>query len=841
MDWKELSKKHFASECWALSAIVTCCVVSIIGELCAANNRILLEVPNYDSISLVIIQIQATIQTLSIALLALASGYAADSHMGIHYNRYLFQIKPRIFRQRTIVIMLIALLAVNLFFHMLGWYNIVTGIFAFACILVSMSAWEIYGIFVGNTQIREEIEAYTGYLASKDRPLNDRISALHTFCGGWKDCMETQSNREFDQYMTVYRVFLNSLLMEQPAQARECLQAEAASLIATFGRSMNQTVRERGLVFLSSCYTEMCGTIRSNKNLPCEGGIHILHEASYDVIKLIRSLPVRCIEQHFAWFDFLEYVLVANLHYGDPDENEFRDIVDLSSLMGYYITEHKTDEHDDRFWGRLLENAEELLSVPVEHSQRAQELFETVKYTYAVRLIQGGMLNLLKDFLYQKALRNAFQIKTISGGRLVLKVHCYLYYLSEYETTDCVLPERKKDCTAFLEDTEVQSLFFYALEQIGYLDDKHTRRYCTPGYLFTAELVDHSYHTLMRDELYPRFARGKVLMMDAVVMDFITFCGLHIHGSLYDSTILERMIPDDKALSFYHRFIRNSDAKPRLIRFYQLLGKDNYEHTSGMLLRALEKLLKEKIKRSQINNAEQMQRAYDADDGKPAALQHACKRIQEHLNRTFSDFLFEGTGEEAYVKIRYQPMMLETDTDIGKIIEDHLSLWSRVLIGGLCDALKRLGAVYVRSSRDFLDDQQLIKYLENEAFAEFIGSESVFRTKEFRNRTLITDILKSKTCIPDDYTQCALLLKKACVRICIQNVRIGVHPAVIRDCSVTQKGSSYRFSPIDGIELDFSNEELEGFLHDSRKVYDILYEVTIRREAGIIGDVFYSD
>lgn len=841
MDWKELSKKHFASECTTLSAIVICCVVSIIGELCAANNRILLEIPNYDSISLVIIQIQATVQTLSIALLALASGYAADSHMGIHYNRYLFQIKPRIFRQRTIVITLIALLAVNLFFHMLGWYNIVTGIFVVACILVSMSAWEIYGIFVGNTQIREEIEAYTGYLASKDRPLNDRISALHTFCGGWKDCMKTQSNREFDQYMTVYRVFLNSLLMEQPAQARECLQAEAASLIATFGRSMNQNVRERGLVFLSACYTEMCGTIRSNKNLPCEGGIHILHASSYDVIKLIRSLPVRCIEQNFAWYDFLEYVLVANLHYSDPDENEFRDIVDLSSLMGYYITEHKADDYDDRFWGRLLENAEELLSVPVAHSQRAQELFETVKYTYAVRLIQGGMLNLLKDFFYQKALRNAFQIRTISGGRLLLKVHCYLYYLSEYETTDCVLPELKKDCTAFLQDTEVQSLFFYALEQIGYLDDKYTRRSCAQGYLFTAELIDHIYHTLMRDELFPRFGRGKTIMMSAVVMDFITFCGLHIHGLLYDSTILERMIPDEKATSFYLRFLRNSDAKPRLIRFYQLLGKDNYEHTSGMLLRALEKLLKEKIKRSQINNAEQMQRAYDADDGKPAALQHACKRIQEHLNRTFSDFLFEGTGEEAYVKIRYQPIMLETDTDIGKIIEDHLSLWSRVLIGGLCDALKQLGAVYVRSSRDFLDDQQLIKYLENEAFAEFIGSESVFRTKEFRNRTLITDILKSKTCIPDDYTQCALLLKKACVRICIQNVRIGVHPAVIRDCSVTQKGSSYRYSPMDGIELDFSKEELEKFLHDSRKVYDVLYEVSIRREAGIIGDVFYSD
>lgn len=166
MDWKEQSKKHFVSECVILFAIFVCCVTSVISELCAANNIILLEILNFDAISLVIIQIQATVQTLSIALLALASGYAADSHMGIHYNRYLFQIKPRIFRQRTVVITLIALLVVNVFFHMLGWYNIVTGIFAVACIFVAVSAWEIYGIFVGYTQIREEIEAYTAYLSS---------------------------------------------------------------------------------------------------------------------------------------------------------------------------------------------------------------------------------------------------------------------------------------------------------------------------------------------------------------------------------------------------------------------------------------------------------------------------------------------------------------------------------------------------------------------------------------------------------------------------------------------------------------------------------------------------
>lgn len=111
----------------------------------------------------------------------------------------------------------------------------------------------------------------------------------------------------------------------------------------------------------------------------------------------------------------------------------------------------------------------------------------------------------------------------------------------------------------------------------------------------------------------------------------------------------------------------------------------------------------------------------------------------------------------------------------------------------------------------------------------------------YRNREYIMDNLKLNVCVLEEYTQSALLLKKAGVRICIQNVRIGVHPAVIRDRSVTKKGSSYWYCPIDGIELDFSKEGLEKFLHDSRKVYDILYEVSIRRDAGIIGDVLYSD
>lgn len=832
MDWKEIAKKHLQLECMALFALILCLAAGAVSEVCAAHDIFWLRFANFDTISLAIIQIQATVQTLSIALLALTSGYMTNSYMGIHFNRYLFQIKPRIFRQRAVVIALMVLLVANVFFYMAGWYNVVTGVFVAACILVCVCAWEIYGIFMGNTQITAEITAYIKYLASSGEMQDHRIAAFGAFCDGWKDCMESQSNREFDDYLSVYGLFQNALLQES-SQARQTIQGEAASMIAAFGRSMSRSVRERGLVFLTQCYAQICKTIDNHRFFPAAGSVRILDKAFGDIVQLVQSLPLGSVEKHFDWFDFIYLVLKTNLRLGYEKENEFEALVDLSGFMGFYLTEHRKEGYNQQFWGSPLEKAEELLFGFRRDEQTAREMYEKVKFVYAVRLIQGGMFPLLKESFYQKALFNSRLVQTEPGARLILKVHCYLYYLAEYEISECVRPELQSDCAAFLRDGTIQSLFGYALECIGNLDDKQVRRGRSEGYVFTADLIHRMYNELRRAELYPLSGRAKIMVMDTVVKDFVIFCGLYIYDYLFGSSILERLIPDDAAPGYYAHFLQDPKTTGRLDTFLKLVACKDRKADAKRLLQVLESALFPIVKRNALRSAEQKQEAYEAETSRTEILKKVSCQIHQHLNQTFEGFLYQPQREEACVKIRTSSLHLMTDMELEKWLTKNLETWSREFAAGLCQTLIRLGAVRVRSLHDFADAQELVNYMQTADLSEVIDPWEVL------SDGTLDSLIQRKTSLFADDESGILLLKKAGLRFCIRRVKIAVHCPVPREYKYPKNRKNYPIPVVNGITVDFTREELEKYLHDSRKVYDILFEISIRRAPGIIGDVFY--
>lgn len=88
MDWKDLRRRVQKEELRFTILMIVIFFVALAGEILVKNGKTLIYVLDFDSVSLVIIQIQATVQTLSIALLALVTGRSADSYMGVNYNDF---------------------------------------------------------------------------------------------------------------------------------------------------------------------------------------------------------------------------------------------------------------------------------------------------------------------------------------------------------------------------------------------------------------------------------------------------------------------------------------------------------------------------------------------------------------------------------------------------------------------------------------------------------------------------------------------------------------------------------------------------------------------------------
>lgn len=320
---------------------------------------------------------------------------------------------------------------------------------------------------------------------------------------------------------------------------------------------------------------------------------------------------------------------------------------------------------------------------------------------------------------------------------------------------------------------------------------------------------------------------------DTVVRDFVIFCGLYIYHYLFGSAILERLIPDDSAACFYTHFLENKKTAGRLDTFLELAACKDRRADAKQLLQVLKSTLCPIMKRYALRSAEQEQAAYEADTGRTEILKKVSRQIHQYMNQTFADFLYPPQGEEACVKIRTRSQHLTTDMKPEKWLTRNLETLSREFAEGLCQTLIRLGAVRVGSLHDFADAQELVNDMQTGDLSEVMDPWKVLRDGT------LDSLIQGKTSLFADDEPCILLLKKAGLRFCIRRVKIAVHCPVPREYKCPKNGKNNPFSVVNGITVDFTREELEKYLHDSRKVYDILFEVSIHRTPGIIGEVLY--
>ena len=72
-------------------------------------------------------------------------------------------------------------------------------------------------------------------------------------------------------------------------------------------------------------------------------------------------------------------------------------------------------------------------------------------------------------------------------------------------------------------------------------------------------------------------------------------------------------------------------------------------------------------------------------------------------------------------------------------------------------------------------------------------------------------------------------LKNNALYVKLNNVAVKITSPVLEDMGVQKNKETglYKYSPIQGIELDFEENELQGFLHDERKIVEVYINVTI--------------
>lgn len=146
-----------------LAFISIVCMLGISSDLLVFNiipNFMISKVEDFPAFVMMIYQLQVTITTLSIALIALMSGASHETVYGVPVAHYIMQLKPRFLKHKNIITTLLSFILASYFFISFGMYNSVVAIFFITIVLIIFMSNQIFTVFQGRDELKIEISRY---------------------------------------------------------------------------------------------------------------------------------------------------------------------------------------------------------------------------------------------------------------------------------------------------------------------------------------------------------------------------------------------------------------------------------------------------------------------------------------------------------------------------------------------------------------------------------------------------------------------------------------------------------------------------------------------------------
>jgi hypothetical protein len=127
--------------------------------------------------------VQASVAIISIAIIALITGFSTENMYGISVSNYIMKIKPCILKHKAVIILNLMSIVLNYFTISFSLYNTSVSIFIINIILTIKMIVDISEIFYGKQELQKDIKQYViqhyslGYLSELQRETNMAIES----------------------------------------------------------------------------------------------------------------------------------------------------------------------------------------------------------------------------------------------------------------------------------------------------------------------------------------------------------------------------------------------------------------------------------------------------------------------------------------------------------------------------------------------------------------------------------------------------------------------------------------------------------------------------------------
>ena len=834
-EWEKIRKKYCRIEVTGIAIMAAFFAIGMVLDGIVRNGEnILIPINDIESFSLAVLQMQVTIGTLTVAIIALLAGNISDSYMGISVSDFYLNIRPQILKQVVLIFLSLTLCILGLIFHVFKFYNTVFYLYISTLIAIFLSIYEIYSAFKGrNTEIHQ-IEAYIKYIIESKTAPENKEKVCQNFVVDWKNSIAAQDRQSYEKYLGIFMKSIHKIWETDRENGLPFIQKQCYNISLCLLGADKDIIKERGIRFVEEIYAALWRNILkdSSGEMPVSyenrGGFSFFSEIYEELSQSIERLNIENVEKFFSFSRFSDLILRVSVYLNNSDGNRNENtLCAFSRFLGVYLNKQRNRGNivNINIWIDVL-NRRSIISafnIPSEKTEVFLKFKTILYFNYCYGMLMSGQEDVVKIGLYYTGLNNTLRLDNKYHALLYLSVHCYIYYLGECEDESCVSDNIKLAAQNILNDPCVKNSFKNLTDMLAENCKWLDRDFLKQLY----EILDHY-------ELFPKYEAVKRRIMEFVVSDYYLFLVLFISYEYDLKELPDRNIDDISML----RYVLKGNEKTTIDTFRHLFeiifGGNRSEGKKAadcdLMYDILEKIIRKKQKERKRELYRQKEKEYeekiDADKLCKIIKENVIKRIREN----FSSLLIDEENQSGVVRIPLLVLDDYTDAISDKILDGYYSDIDGNFLRGIQNLLRKRNVLEVKKRfEDFKTDQEYMEYLENNKLRVLLGSKYVLKNRDYSLTDEFKQFLENRETIYTSVIADGMALKKNSVQVCLHDVNVSIHLPGIResDAEYDEITQLYKYEIICGLPIEFEKKELEEFLCNSRKIVNITAKISV--------------
>ena len=766
--------------------------------------------------------VQATISTLTIAIVSILSGTLSDSYYGVPLSQFISNIKPWFFKHRRVVVIGLASTLINYFFTAIKLYNLsIFCFFASVCAAIYL-AYEIYIVYSGKEKIKKEIYDY--YYANYNQlGINYlRKSLLDYNTDKMNDSLSLSDNIEL--FENIYIQKLNR--QENNYDEMDTLLSDVFSKFNKQGEKSKLTKLNNTVVSIyvkaNSFDTPFALKLWDEISYPVYESWRIVDLSQWDMRQAITSLNIEL---------YINQIITKEIvkNYKDNPTEEFvaYNCKNIPNYASELYKAMKRKEYGASTKNRLLGDSILLLSRLLS-SNSNKKTNETFVYKNSQILLE--LLNLyrllayfketeiIKEYIFE---RNYYRSDNIIISRFILLI--YLYYLSK----EPLISDDLKDWVKKIIDVNKSAVY----RCISQLNSAIIKEF----YPFLLDLMSTW-------EEMPRKG-GKTIIIDKIITDAVIFSFTVINRYEKEAELSSviKTIFNKRIDSAYSLYCRDDDSMTEewIKQFNEFFCLPiNYCSESANFLRKVISNLRLKQEIETLNHS----------------LWDSRKKYQElvsNLINYFMDdnkFLFsnENNENEEYTYQKSTACLLLQKRIIASSLnaEDRIELLEPLIKDNIIQNIvekcisNKLIKVEKISRKDKHKQKRLIELAKEQGLSvdTFIGREYIPHES---NPSLIKKQYNNIHSFEPNYRDNRLfLIDSKKLSATISDIQFSMYPSNAKNLEYEKKekpDGTILYQTIDGAYLPFSKTQYRRYLKHNIKIIYLTAIIRIKASSGICG------